>query len=63
MYVETGNTLPIYVNGVEVASGPYSGSYVGFAVGYLKQRFDFGHQPVGLSAGGDADKVGCWQRK
>jgi hypothetical protein len=63
VYVKDGGTLRIYVNGVEVVNGPYSGSQAGLAVNHFTdEQLIVGINPWGYPLVGFIDEVGCWSR-
>ena len=63
VFVKDGDTLRIYLNGVESANAPFDGSVVPSAAGYFTATdLILGINPWGYPLIGLLDEVGCWQR-
>ena len=61
--MKDGGTLRIYLNGVESATGEFSGSILPNAAGFFgPSDLLFGINPWGYPLIGALDEVGCWQR-
>ena len=63
VFVKDGGTLRIYLNGVESATGEFSGSILPNAAGFFgPSDLILGINPWGYPLIGCLDEVGCWQR-
>jgi hypothetical protein len=62
-FVKTATTLLIYINGVEQASAPITGSLVPTETGFFSATdLIVGINPFGYPLVGCVDEIGCWVR-